>query len=181
MEFSEEQCWRQIEALGFYLAVWATIWQWYCEDWMRVRNINKIIAMDIRCLERHYLLYWFTNMRSDKKKKKILKNILFLHKRWGQVTAQLLGNMATKDMVWKYLLCTSLQDVQKIQWNSRNFSNPKIILQCFKFGAQESKRIARFAMCWMFCVFLNNLNCNYHANNDFWLTIWQHISSTMAF
>ena len=27
MEFSEEQCWRQIEALGYYLAVWATIWQ----------------------------------------------------------------------------------------------------------------------------------------------------------
>ena len=88
------------------------------------------------------------------RQKNILKNVLFLHKRGGQVTAQLLGNMATKDMVWKYLLCTSLQDVQKIQWNSRNFSNPKIILQCFKFGAQESKRIARFAMCWMFCVFL---------------------------
>ena len=69
------------------------------------------------------------------------------------MTAQLLGNMATKDMVWKYLLCTSLQDVQKIQLNSRNFSNPKIILLCFKFRAQESKRIARFAMCWMFCVF----------------------------
>ena len=38
-KFSEEQCWRQIEALGYYLAVWATIWQWYCEDWVRVRNI----------------------------------------------------------------------------------------------------------------------------------------------
>ena len=88
--------------------------------------------MDILCLERHYLFYWFTNTRSDK------KNILFLDERGGQVTAQLLGNMATKDMVWKYLLCTSLQDVQKI----------------FKFGAQESKRMARFAMCWMFCVFL---------------------------
>ena len=69
--------------------------------------------MDIWCLERHYLFYWFTNIRSDKKN--ILKNILFLHKRGGQVTAQLLGNIATKDMVWKYLLCTSLQDVQKIQ------------------------------------------------------------------
>ena len=27
MKFSEEQCWRQIQALGFYLAVWASIWQ----------------------------------------------------------------------------------------------------------------------------------------------------------
>ena len=52
---------------------------------------------------------------SDQTKKNILKSILFLHKRGGQVTAQLLRNMATKDMVWKYLLCTSLQDVQKIQ------------------------------------------------------------------
>ena len=70
--------------------------------------------MDIRCLERHYLFYWFTNIRSVNKTN-FVKNILFLHKRGGQVTAQLLGNMATKDMVWKYLLCTSLQDVQKIQ------------------------------------------------------------------
>ena len=121
-----------------------TGWEW--------ETFNKIIAMDIWCLERQYLFYWFTNIRSDKKKP-ILRNVLFLHKRGEQVTAQLLGNMATKDMVWKYLLCTSLQDVQKIQWISRNFLNPKITLQCFKFGAQESKRIARFAMCWMFCVF----------------------------
>ena len=27
MKFSEEQCWYQIEALGYYLAAWATIWQ----------------------------------------------------------------------------------------------------------------------------------------------------------
>ena len=67
--------------------------------------------------------------------------------------AQLLGNMATKDMVWKYLLCTSLQDVQRYNETQETSQNPKIILQCFKFGAQESKRIARFAMCWMFCVF----------------------------
>ena len=69
--------------------------------------------MDIRGLERHYLFYWCTNIRSDKKTFSIF-SILFLHKRGGQVTAQLLGNMATKDMVWKYLLCTSWQDVQRI-------------------------------------------------------------------
>ena len=30
------------------------------------------------------------------------------------IRRQLLRNLATKDMVWKYLLCTSLQDVQKM-------------------------------------------------------------------
>ena len=158
-------------SMGHYLAVilWRLEWKW--------ETFNKIIAMGIRVLKDTICSI---GLQTSDQTKNILKNILFLHKGGGQVTAQLLGNMATKDMVWKYLLCTSLQDVQTIQWNSRNFSNPKIILQCFKFGAQESKRIARFAMCWMFCVF-NNLNCNYLADNNFWLTIWQHISSTRTF
>ena len=74
---------------------------------------------------------------------RILKNTLFLHKNVGDWwLLELLGNMATKDIE---ILCTSLQDVQK---------NPKTILQRFKFGAQENKRVARFAMCWIFCVFL---------------------------
>ena len=46
-----------------------------------------------------------------------------------------------KDMGWKYLLCTSLQDVQKIRQKSSNFSNLKTILQCFEFDAQENKRM----------------------------------------
>ena len=28
IEFSEEQCWPQKEALGHYLASWATMWQY---------------------------------------------------------------------------------------------------------------------------------------------------------
>ena len=83
MKFSEEQCWRQIQALGFYLAVWASIWQWYCEDWVRVRNIqHKIMAMDIRCLERHNLFYWFTNIRPDT----VMAQI-----KWGQVARVCMG------------------------------------------------------------------------------------------
>ena len=36
-----------------------TEWEW--------ETFNKIIAMDIWCLERHYLFYWFTNIRSGQK------------------------------------------------------------------------------------------------------------------
>ena len=50
-------------------------------------------------------------------------------------------NFLPKDMGCKYLLCTSLQDAQKIPWNWRNFSTLMTILQCFTFGAQENKRI----------------------------------------
>ena len=130
-------------SMGHYLAV--TLWRLSESEKHLTRSLPWTFSVlkDICSI----------GLQTSDQTKNILKNTLFPHKRGGQVTAQLLGNMATKDMVWKYLMCTSLEDVQKIQWNSRNFSNPKIVLQCFKFGAQESKRIARFAMCWMFCVF----------------------------
>ena len=51
--------------------------------------------MDIRVLKD---IICSIGLQTSDQTKNILKNILFLHKRGGQVTAQLLGNIATKDM-----------------------------------------------------------------------------------